>query len=82
VFEIYEKYHRRIAWADEIIQAGFAHGEEADILGMKNLPLQQQIIYTRDRISYDQENLPLEVLQSTERGDFFKSYRYRIVAES
>ena len=81
IFDLYARYHREVAWADEIIQARPAAPDEIDLLEMHDLPPQQQFVYVRDRISYDQENLPLEVLISVDRGDFFRAYRYRIVED-
>lgn len=48
---------------------------------MQTLLPQQQFVYVRDRISYDQENLPVEVLISVDRDDFFRAYRYRVVED-
>lgn len=81
VFNLYALYHRQVAWADEIIQARPASPEEIDLLEMHGLPPHQRFVYVRDRISYDQENLPLEVLISVDRGDFFQAYRYRVVED-
>ena len=81
IFNLYNRYHRRVAWADEIIQARLATDDEVEFLEMENLPPERRLVYIRDRISYDQENRPLEVLKSVDRADFFQSYRYRIVEE-
>jgi GntR family transcriptional regulator len=81
VFTIYTDHHRRVTWADEIIQARPATQEEVDLLEMQDLPPEGRFVYVRDRVSYDQENMPLEVLISVDRGDFFQGYRYRIVED-
>ena len=81
VFDLYARYGRRIAWADEIIQARPATPDEIDLLKMHDLDPRQQFVYVRERISYDQENLPLEVMTALDRGDFFQGYRYRILEE-
>jgi GntR family transcriptional regulator len=81
IFDLYARYHRQVAWADEIIQARPATPEEIGLLEMQDLPSCEQLVYVRDRISYDQENRPLEVLKSIDRADFFRAYRYRIVED-
>jgi GntR family transcriptional regulator len=81
VFAIYAQFHRRVTWADEIIQARPATSAEVELLEMQDVPLKERFVYVRDRISYDQENMPLEVLMSIDRGDFFQAYRYRIVED-
>lgn len=81
IFTLYARHYRHIAWADEIIQARLAAPDEVELFGLSTLPRDQQIVYTRDRISYDQQNLALEVMTSVERGDFFGRYRYRIVGQ-
>lgn len=81
VFDLYSRYGRRVAWADEIIQARPATPDEIDLLEMHALDPRQQLVYMRERISYDQENLPLEVMTALDRGDFFQGYRYRILEE-
>jgi GntR family transcriptional regulator len=81
IFDLYDRYHRRVAWADEIIQARPATPEEVELLQMRDLPPARQFVYVRDRISYDEQNLALEVMTSVDRGDFFRAYQYRIVAD-
>ena len=81
VFAIYAHYHRRVVWADEIIQARPPTPEEVELLGMQDLPPEGRFVYVRDRVSYDQENMPLEVLLSIDRGDFFHGYLYRVVED-
>ena len=81
VFDLYSRYGRRVAWADEIILARPATPDEIDLLEMHALDPRQQLVYMRERISYDQENLPLEVMTALDRGDFFQGYRYRILEE-
>jgi GntR family transcriptional regulator len=80
-FDLYARYHRQVAWADEIIRARPAKPEEIELFGMDELPEQQRFVYVRDRISYDQENMPLEVSTSIDRGDAFQAYQYRIVED-
>ncbi|MBP7998110.1 MAG: GntR family transcriptional regulator [Chloroflexi bacterium] len=77
VFDLYHRYHRTVAWADEIIKARPATPEEVELL---QLP-ESQFLYVRERISYDQDNRPLEVMTSVDRRDFFDGYRYRIRGE-
>jgi hypothetical protein len=48
---------------------------------MDELPAQRWVVYVRERISYDQENIPLEVVASVERGDVFQGYKYRIIED-
>jgi DNA-binding GntR family transcriptional regulator len=81
VFGIYARYHRRVAWANETIQARPATPEEVNLLEMQDLSPERQFVYVRERISYDEENVPLEVMTSIDRGDFFQGYRYRIVED-
>lgn len=81
IFDLYARYHRQVAWADEIIRARVATPEEIELLHMQGMPACEQLVYVRDRISYDQENRPLEVLNSIDRADFFQAYRYRIVED-
>ncbi len=81
MFAIYARYYRQVAWADEIIHARPATPEEVDLLEMQGLTPQEQFVYVRDRISYDQENKVLEVMRSIDRGDFFRAYRYRILED-
>lgn len=82
LYTLYQRYHRRVVWADEIIQARPATLEEVDMFKMDDTPTSQQFVYERNRISYDQENRVLEVMTSIDRGDFFKGYQYRIVEEN
>lgn len=77
IFGLYRRYHRWVAWADEIIKARPASPEEVALL---QLP-ESQFVYVRQRISYDQNNRPLEVMTSIDRRDFFDGYRYRIRGE-
>ncbi len=78
---LYKRYYRKITWADEIIQAAFFAPEHPvyQLLELDNLPSEQRFVYDRDRISYDQDNRLLEVLQAFDRSDFFRAYRYRLV---
>jgi GntR family transcriptional regulator len=79
VFRIYADHYRYVGWADEIIRARPPTPDEIELLQMQDLPLQERFVYERNRITYDQENRPLEVLVSIDRGDFFRAYSYRIV---
>lgn len=81
IFDLYARRQRHIEWADEIIQARLARPDEVELFDLSALPREEQLIYIRDRISYDQQNLALEVMTSVERGDFFGRYRYRIVGQ-
>lgn len=82
LFQLYDRFHRRPVWADEIIQARKPTEEETRILQMQSLPEADRLVYVRQRITYDNENLPLEVLESVERADFFGSYQYRLMADT
>jgi len=79
IFKLYARYHRQIAWADEIIQARLATPEEVELLALQGLPREEQFVYVRERISYDHENVAVEVMTSIDRGDSFRRYRYRIL---
>jgi DNA-binding GntR family transcriptional regulator len=81
VFKIYDRYYRRAAWADEIIRARRPTELEAERLQMKETHPHDRLVFIRDRITYDDENLPLEVLASVERADFFESYQYHLLAD-
>ena len=83
LFKLYARYHRQAAWADEIIAARLPNEIDAEVLrlGEHPLPDAQPFIYTRERISYDRDNQPLEVLSSVERSDFYHGYRYRVVED-
>jgi GntR family transcriptional regulator len=82
LFRLYARYHRQPAWADEIIQARFATPDEAEILGLADSPPEGRLVYVRERITHDAQNRPLEVLTSIDRGDFFTSYRYRLLEDT
>jgi len=79
IFDLYRRYYRQVAMADEIIQARLATPEEVELLAMQDLSREQQFVYVRERISYDQENIALEVMTSIDRGDSFRTYHYRIL---
>jgi GntR family transcriptional regulator len=81
VFDLYARYRRRVSWATESISARPAEPEEVKVLGMGNVPRTQRFVYVRDRVSYDQDNRPLEVMMAIDRGDVFKGYQYRIIDE-
>lgn len=81
LFALYARYHRRVAWADEIITARAPKAEDVEVLELDAYPLEHPFVYVRERISYDQENQPLEVLTSIDRSDFFQGYRYRIMED-
>ena len=75
LFKLYEQtYDRKIMSADETIQSAGATAEEATLLGLKR----GEPVMIRDRISFDQDNQPFEVLHSVDRGDSYV-YRYRIL---
>ncbi len=79
IFNLYNRFYRHAAWADEFIQARQANPDEVELFQMVDLPIAQRLVYERDRITYDDHNLALEVLKSIERSDFFVSYRYHIL---
>lgn len=81
LFALYARYHRQVAWADEIIEARPARDREIELLGLQGRAPLERLVYVRERISYDQANQPLEVLTSVDRSDFFRRYRYRIMEE-
>jgi GntR family transcriptional regulator len=75
LFKLYkEKYGRTIMAVDEMIQVAGASEEQADLLQVKP----GTAVMLRDRVSFDQEGEPFEVLHSVDRGDGFV-YRYRIL---
>lgn len=77
LFKLYEeKYKRQITSADEIIRVAGASPEEAELLQVEP----QAPVMIRDRISYDQDGAPFEVLHSVDRGDRVE-YRYVIVGD-
>lgn len=82
LFDFYAEHGRRPATADEIIHARKPTKKELDLLYLQDLPDCDQLVYERNRITYDHENLPLEVLCSIERADFFGKYQYRLLADS
>ncbi|MGB0386038.1 MAG: GntR family transcriptional regulator [Ardenticatenaceae bacterium] len=77
LFKLYqEKYKTRITRADETIKLSAASPEEASLLQAKNgTPL-----LIRERISYDQEGEPFEVLHSVDCADRLE-YKYVIVGQ-
>jgi GntR family transcriptional regulator len=78
LFRLYEeKYGRRMMRADEIIRVSGASTEEAKLLQVD--PGTPVVI--RDRISYDQDDEPFEILHSVDRGDRFE-YRYMILNDA
>lgn len=83
LFQIYARYHRQVTWADEIIAARLPNAIDAEVLRLAEHPLPeaQPFIYSRERISYDRDNQPLEVLSSIDRSDFFHGYRYRVLED-
>ena len=81
LYAIYNAYHRRVTWADEIVQARIGDTGELNLLDMRDLPCEQQIVYVRHRISYDQFNRPLEVLISIDRADYVGGFNYRAVED-
>ncbi len=81
LFKLYTRQRRRVAWADEIVAARPPRADEVKALSMESIKPSQRLIYERNRISYDDDNQPLEVLRSIDHGDFFQGYRYRILEE-
>ena len=81
LYAIYTSYYRRVTWADEIVQARMGQPHELEILEMNRIDYQQQIVYERNRISYDQFNRPLEVLISIDRADYVGGFQYRAVED-
>lgn len=79
IMKIYERFRRYPAWADEIIQARRPTSAEVQLFQMQTIPEVDRLVYVRDRITYDSQNLPLEVLVSIERADFFGTYQYRLL---
>lgn len=71
-----DKYDRRLFTADEILRVVPAEPEEAQLLEIA----EGTAVVTRDRVSYDQENRPFEVLHAVDRAERFE-YRYRIGEE-
>jgi hypothetical protein len=47
--------------------------EEVELLEMQDLAPEGHLAYVRDRISYDEENLALEVMTSVDPADFFQA---------
>lgn len=80
-FAFYERQGRHPTWASEIIKARHANPNEIKILALDSLPSSDFLVYERDRITYDNENMPLEVLRSIDRVDFFGGYCYRLSSE-
>ncbi len=81
IFKLYDQSGRHITWADEIIRARNPSEDEVHMLHLEDLPETDRLVYERNRISYDEKNMPLEVLVSIERADFFERYRYTIRAD-
>ena len=78
LYGLYAENRRWVVRAREVIRARLAASSEIEQFGMKDSPLEQQIVYVRDRVSYDQNGDMLEVLHSIERADFFGGYGYEI----
>jgi GntR family transcriptional regulator len=81
LYAIYKSYQRRVMWADEIVQARIGQPDELALLHMSALPFTEQIVYERNRISYDEFNRPLEVLISVDRADYVGGFKYRVVED-
>lgn len=65
-----EKYGIQLAVADEVVEAGLASVEEAELLGIaKASP-----VFFFTRTSYIQSGEPVEYVKSTYRGDRYKIY--------
>jgi GntR family transcriptional regulator len=71
-----DRYDRRLATADEILRVVPAEPQEARLLEIA----EGTAVVIRDRISYDQENRPFEVLHAVDRAERFE-YRYHIGEE-
>jgi len=69
-----EKYDVRITAADEILRITHPNAEEAELLQLD--PIAAVVI--RERISFDQNNEPFEVLYSVETGEMFE-YWYKVM---
>ena len=80
VFDLYASMQRWPMRSDETIRARFPTRAEHTTLAMDELPPEQQLVYLRDRMTYDQLGMILEVTQTIERSDLFVSYRYVINA--
>jgi len=80
IFTVYAEHNRFVARADETIEARPATSEEIEVLKMARLPAPQQLVYVRDRVTYDwqEQERVLECMHSIDRWDFFRSYRYAI----
>ena len=77
LFNLYkEKYKSLITRADEIIRLAHASAEEAELLQIKK----GTPVLIRERISYNQEGVPFEVLHSVDCAERLH-YRYTIVSE-
>lgn len=77
LFQLYrERYNRDITSADETLQAAGASPAEAKLLKVK----EGAPVMIRDRISFDQDEQPFEVLHSVDRGDRF-TYNYQILSD-
>jgi DNA-binding GntR family transcriptional regulator len=81
VFDLYRRYNRYVAWADEEICARLAGPDEVKLFEMRSSAPLRRLVYVRKRVSYDQYNRVLEVMHSIDRGDFFQRYHYRILEE-
>lgn len=63
-----EAYRVRMSAADEVVEASLARAEEAHLLGVKkNAP-----VFLLTRISYAENNQPVEYVRSIYRGDRWK----------
>lgn len=74
LFKVYERYGRTVVNADEWLRARGAASCESEVL---HIAIGEPVV-VRDRISYDQDGKPFEVLHSVDRGDRFV-YRYQLV---
>lgn len=75
LFSLYaEKYGRSMASGDEILRVS---SSPPSIAGLLQIPDGAPIVI-RDRITYDQDGFPFEVLHSIDRGDRW-AYQYTIV---
>jgi GntR family transcriptional regulator len=77
LFRLYlERYRIQVTAAEQVLQVRPPTKEEGRLLQLKaGTP-----VFERDRVSYDRDDEPFEVLHSVDAGDKFE-YRYRIVQD-
>jgi GntR family transcriptional regulator len=82
IFTLYAEQNRFPARAEETIEARLATLDEINLLKMSHPSAKQQLIYVRDRITYDWQERVLECMHSIDRWDFFRRYKYSIQGAS